>query len=169
MHFTDYDDWANELKEVFDAYYEGVEENADLSQELRELEDELSKEKRKRQADVEDWKLRNEALQNKIKDLELKNCYLQIYYMNHLLNPPKVEVQEAFTANRYEYECDVYEYLRRNHNAPDAPDVVLKDHYKKFATIREEEIAEMKNHYEDYKSKKYGPFGKVIMFIVCMY
>ena len=27
----------------------------------------------------------------------------------------------------------------------------------------------MKKHYEDYKSKKYGPLGKVIMFIVCMY
>ncbi|MEE3472274.1 MAG: hypothetical protein VZR24_16600 [Butyrivibrio hungatei] len=169
MHFSEYDDRANELKEVFDAYYEGVEENADLSQELRELEEELSKEKRKRQVDVEEWKARNEALQDKIKDCELKNCYKQIYYMDCLLNPPKVEVQEVFTPNRYEYECDVYEYIRRNHNAPDAQDVVLKDHYKKFATIREEEIAEMKKHYEDYKSKKYGPLGKVIMFIVCMY
>ena len=169
MHFTDYDDRAKELKEVFDAYYEGVEENADLSQELRELEEELSKEKRKRQVDVEEWKSRNEVLQGKIKDCELKNCYQQIYYMDRLLNPPKVEIREAFTPNRYEYECDVYEYLRRNYNAPDAQDVVLKNHYKKFATIREEEIAEMKKHYEDYKSKKYGPLGKVIMFIVCMY
>jgi len=44
MHFTDYDDRAKELKEVFDAYYEGVEENTDLSQELRELEEELTAE-----------------------------------------------------------------------------------------------------------------------------
>lgn len=169
MHFTEYDDRANELKEVFDAYYEGVEENADLSQELRELEEKLSTEKRMRQVDVEEWKSRNGALQDKIKDCELKNCYQQIYYMDRLLNPPKVEAQEAFTANRYEYECDVYEYLRRNDNAPDAKDVVLKDYYKKYATIHEEEIAKMKKHYEDYKSKKYGPPGKVIMFIVCMY
>lgn len=169
MHFSEYDDRANELKEVFDAYYEGVEENADLSQELRELEDELSKEKRKRQADVEDWKSRNEALQDKIKDCELKNCYQQIYYMDRLLNPPKVEVQEAFTPNRYGYECDVYEYLRRNHYPEDAKDVVLKKYYEKYATLHEEEITEMKKHYEDYKSKKYGPLGKVIMFIVCMY
>lgn len=169
MHFTDYDDRAKELKEVFDAYYEGVEENADLSQELRKLEEELSKEQRKRQVDVEEWKSRNEALQDKIKDCELKNCYQQIYYMDRLLNPPKVEIQEAFIPNRYEYECDVYEYIRRNQNAPDAKDVVLKNHYKKFAVIREEEIAEMKKHYEDYKSKKYGPLGKAIMFIVCMY
>ena len=169
MHFTEYDDRANELKEVFDAYYEGVEENADLSQELRELEEELSKEQRKRQVDVEEWKSRNEALQDKIKDFELKNCYQQIYYMDRLLNPPKVEVQEAFTPNRYEYECDVYEYLRMNHYPEDAKDVVLKNHYKKYATLHEEEIAEVKKHYEDYKSKKYGPLGKVIMFIVCMY
>ena len=169
MHFSEYDDRANELKEVFDAYYEGVEENADLSQELRELEEKLSKEQRKRKVDVEEWKSRNEVLQDKIKDCELKNCYQQIYYMDRLLNPPKVEVQEAFTPNRYEYECDVYEYLRRNLNSTDAKDVVLKEHYKKFATIREEEIAEMKKHYEDYKSKKYGPLGKVIMFIVCLH
>lgn len=169
MHFTDYDDRAKELKEVFDAYYEGVEENADLSQELRELEEKLSTEKRKRQVDVEEWKSRNDILQGEIKDLELKNCYQQIYYMDRLLNPPKVEAQEAFTPNRYEYECDVYEYLRRNHYPEDAKDVVLKDHYKKYATLHEEEIAEMKKHYEDYKSKKYGPLGKVIMFIVCMY
>lgn len=169
MHFTDYDDRANELKEVFDAYYEGVEKNADLSQEVDELEEELSKEKRKRQVDVEEWKSRNVALQDKIKDCELKNCYQQIYYMNRLLNPPKVEAQEAFIPNRYEYECDVYEYLRRNHYPEDAKDVVLKKHYKKYATLHEEEIAEMKKHYEDYKSKKYGPLGKVIMFIVCMY
>lgn len=120
MHFTDYDDRAKELKEVFDAYYEGVEKNADLSQEVDELEEELSKEQRKRQLDAEEWETRNEALQDKIKDCELKNCYQQIYYMNRLLNPPKVEVQEAFIPNRYEYECDVYEYIRRNHNAPDA-------------------------------------------------
>ena len=169
MHFSEYDDRANELKEVFDAYYEGVEENADLSQELRELEEKLSTEKRKRQVDVEEWESRNEALQDKIKDCELKNCYQQIYYMDRLLNPPKVEVQEAFTPNRYEYECDVYEYLRRNHYPEDAKDVVLKKHYEKYATLHEEEIAEMKKHYEDYKSKKYGPLGKVIMFIVCMY
>lgn len=124
MHFTDYDDRAKELKEVFDAYYEGVEKNADLSQEVDELEEELSKElskeQRKRQLDAEEWETRNEALQDKIKDCELKNCYQQIYYMNRLLNPPKVEVQEAFIPNSYEYECDVYEYIRRNHNAPDA-------------------------------------------------
>ena len=140
-----------------------------MSQELRELEEGLSKEKRKRQVDVEEWKSRNEALQGKIKDMELKKCYQQIYYMDRLLNPPKVEVQEAFTPNRYEYECDVYEYLRRNHYPEDAKDVVLKNYYKKYATLHEEEIAEMKKLYEDYKSKKYGPLGKVIMFIVCMY
>lgn len=169
MHFSEYDDRANELKEVFDAYYEGIEENADLSQELRELEEKLSKEQRKLQVDVEEWKSRNEVLQDKIKDCELKNCYQQIYYMDRLLNPPKVEVQEAFTPNRYEYECDVYEYLRRNHYPEDAKNVVLKNYYKKYATLHEEEIAEMKKHYEDYKSKKYGLLGKVIMFIVCMY
>ncbi len=65
-------------------------------------------------------------MQGKIKDLELKNCYQQIYYMNRLLSPPKVEVQEAFTPNRYEYECDVYEYLRWNHYPEDAKDIVLK-------------------------------------------
>lgn len=36
--------------------YKGVEENADLSQELRELEEKLSTEKRKRQVDVEEVK-----------------------------------------------------------------------------------------------------------------
>ncbi len=109
MHFSEYDDRANELKEVFGAYYEGVEENADLSLELDRAREDLAKEESKHQEDIADWKSRNEVLQGEIKDLELKNCYLQIYYMNRLLNPPKVELQEAFTPNRYEYECEVYE------------------------------------------------------------
>ncbi len=47
MHFSEYDDRANELKEVFDAYYEGVEESADLSLELDRAREDLAKEESK--------------------------------------------------------------------------------------------------------------------------
>lgn len=169
MHFSEYDDRAQESKAYFDAYIEGADEIADLTFERDKLQEKLQEEQTKHQADIADWKSRNMVLQRHIKEWELKNCYQQIYYMNRLLDPPKVEIQEAYTANRYEFECDVYEYLRKNHYPPDAEAVVLKDCYKKYATTHEEEIEEMRKHYEDYKSKKYGPIGKAIMFIVCIY
>ena len=168
MHFSDYDDRAQESKAYFDAYIEGTNEIADLTFERDKLQEELLEEQTKRQMDIADWKSRNTVLQRHIKEWELKNCYQQIYYMNRLLGPPKVEIQEAFTTKRYDFECDVYAYIHKNHNPPDAEAVVLSNHYKKYATTHEKEIEEMRKHYEDYKSKKYGPIGKVIMFIVCM-
>lgn len=168
MHFSEYDDRANELKEVCDAVYSSSDEIAELMCERDKLQEKLSREEAKHQFDIDDWKSRNEVLQSRIKEWELKNCYQQIYYMDRLLNPPKVEIQEVFTSDRYEYDCDVYEYLRKNHYPADAKDVVLKNRYKKYAVTHEKEIEEMRKHYEDYKSKNYGPIGKIIMFIVCM-
>lgn len=169
MHFSEYDDRANELKEVCDAVYSSSDEIAELMCERDKLQEKLSREEAKHQFDNADWKSRNEGLQDRIKEWELKNCYQEIYYMDRLLNPPKVEIQEVFTPNRYEYDCDVYEYLRKNHYPADAKDVVLKNRYKKYAVTHEKEVEEMRKHYGDYKSKKYGPIGKAIMFIVCMH
>ncbi len=51
--------------------------------------------------------------------------------MDRLLNPPKVEIQKVFTANRSEYEHDIYDFLRKNSSSEDAQAVVLKNYYKK--------------------------------------
>ena len=168
MHFSEYDDRAQESKAYFDAYIEGADEIADLTFERDKLQEELSKQEEKHQKDIADWKSRNTVLQRHIKEWELKNCYQQIYYMDRLLNPPKVEIQEVFTANSREYEYDIYNFLRKNNSSEDAQAVVLKNYYKKYATTHEEEITKMKQHYEDYKSKGLGSIGRVIMFIVCL-
>lgn len=167
MHFSEYDYREEERKEIYDAFIEDLNEISDLTIERDKLQEKLSKEEEKHQDDIADWKSRNKVLQRHIKEWELKNCYQQIYYMDRLLNPPKVEIQEVFTANSREYEYDIYNFLRRNSSSEDVQTVVLKDYYKKYATTHEEEIAKMKQHYEDYKSKKYGPIGKAIMFIIC--
>ncbi len=168
MHFSEYDDRAQESKAYFDAYIEGSDEIADLTYERDKLQEKLEEEKISRRVDVESCERKNKVLQGRIKEWELKNCYQQIYYMERLLNPPQVEIQEAYTVKRYDFECDVYAYLRENHYSSDAQAVVLGQYHKKYAATHEEEIAEMKRHYEDYKLKKYGPIGKAIMFIICL-
>ena len=168
MHFSDYDDRAQESKAYFDAYIEGTDEIADLTYERDKLQEKLEEEKISHRVDKESCERKNKVLQGHIKEWELKNCYQQIYYMDRLLNPPKVEIQEIFTANRREYENDIYDFLRKNSSSEDAQAVVLKNYYKKYATTHEEEIAKLKQNYEDYKLKKYGPIGKAIMFIVCL-
>ena len=168
MHFSEYDYREEERKEIYDAFIENLDEISDLTIERDKLQEKLSKEEEKHQDDIADWKSRNTVLQRHIKEWELKNCYQQIYYMDRLLNPPKVEIQEVFTANSREYEYDIYNFLRGNSSSEDAQAVVLKNYYKKYATTHEDEIAKMKQHYEDYKSKGLGLIGRVIMFIVCL-